>query len=66
MKKQHSTDSVLQAVKRENQLENAFERDNSVSFTDCTGAVPRAPETKEQLKNYEDTYHFRQVSEIRK
>lgn len=56
--KKHSLEAVLQEEKRESQLDEAFERSNSVSFTDCTGSVPAAPVTKEQWNNYDESYHF--------
>lgn len=62
MGKRHSMDSVLQEKKRELQLEKAFESGNAASATDCTGAVPKAPETKEELENYEETYSFQPKS----
>ena len=56
--KTHTMEAILQEKKRELQLDEAFERSNAVSFTDCTGSVPVAVVTKEQLDNYDDSYHF--------
>ena len=56
--KKYTMDAVLQEKKREMQLDQAFEWSNSVSVTDCTGSVPAAPVTEEQLDNYEEAYHF--------
>ena len=58
-------EAMLQEKKRELQLEEAFENSNSASFTDCTGSVPTAPITEEQLDNYEESYHF-QPKTVRK
>lgn len=57
-KKDQTMDAILQEKKREMQLDQAFERSNSASFTDCTGSVPAAPVTKEQWDNYDESYHF--------
>lgn len=31
---------------------------NAASTQDCTGLIPSAPESKDELKSYEDIYHY--------
>lgn len=31
---------------------------NSCSIHDCTGLIPSAPVTNEEIESYEDLYHF--------
>jgi len=60
--KKYTEDAILQAKKIDAELDAAFERSNSASFTDCTGSVPAAPVTEEQWNNYDESYHFQPVT----
>ena len=61
MEKQNPADKNLQEKKREMQLDRALEFGNAVSATDCTGAMPKAPETENQVKNLDSVYHFQTI-----
>ena len=32
--------------------------ENSASQQECTGLIPAAPRSKEELESYEDVYHY--------
>lgn len=56
----YTKNQSVQEKLKEHQLEEAFQLSNAASVTDCTGAVPAAPKTKDQYNNYEESYHFLQ------
>lgn len=55
-----STEKKKNQKKKSNQeiIDSYDYLSNAASAQDCTGLIPSAPESKEELEAYEELYHF--------